>query len=414
MFELGKLMYEQGVRGEQNADNKALSRFSAIDCIQCCGNKKYKTYQAAKAKWDRLIAEDSDFKDELLSLTVTFKVIHHTNGTSFEAPGMTLIGIKILLFILGGEVAMEFRRTVDMFFTRFIAGDESLVAEIRANAANNSIMHKTFREVLQLEPMQNASASNDEQEVVKRPLDTLLGKRTLETDNDFELVDKQLTLHERAFELQQKMMQYKYDDQQKAIELQKKKDLTELEVKKAQEEVQLALKKAQEEVQLALKERKKYADEWGKRGLREKDIELQERQLKLQIEMRDNGIQMPQQATAAKPQKQSPPVSNRPASAANMPPPPSKEKIAAASTAPTPTKEKAAAASAAPTPAKEKAAAASAAPTPPKDKARPVAKGKRKPSSCAKDKSAPDGEGGTNSIRSFFVTITPATVTSEK
>ena len=310
MFELEKLMYEQGVRGEQNADNQALSKFSAIDCIQRSATKKM-SQQAAKAKWDRLIAEDSEFKDELLSQTVIFKVRHHSNGTFFETPGMTFVGIKILLFILGGDVAMEFRRTVDILFTRFIAGDESLVAEIRANAANNSIMHKTFREALQLEPMRNASASNDEQEVVKSPLDTLLGKRTLETDNDFELVDKQLTLHERAFELQQKMMQHKYDE----IELQKKKAMTELEVKKAQEEMQLALK-----------ERKKYPDEWGKRGLREKDIELQERTFRLSMEMRNNNIQMPQQDTTAKAQKQSPPVSNRPVSAADMPSSLSKEK----------------------------------------------------------------------------------------
>lgn len=56
-------------------------------------------------------------------------------------------------------------------------------------------------------------------------------------------------------------------------------------------------------------------------------------------------------------------------------------------------------------PAEEKGAAASAAPTPAKDNARPAAKRKRKPSSCAKDKSAPAGEGGTNSIRRYLVTI---------
>ena len=306
MLELVKLMADEGVRGEPNADNPALSPFAVIDCIQHSTNKKDKTYAAAKSKWDRLVADDSEYKDELLSLTVMIKVRHHTNGTFFETPAMTVIGLKILMFILGGKVAAEFRRTVDIFFTRFIAGDESLVVEIRANAANNSIIHKTFRSALQLEPMRNASASNDEQEVVKRPLDTLLGKRTLETDDDFHLVDKQLTLHERAFELQQKMMQYKYDDQQKAIELQKKKELAALDVKKAQEESQLALK-----------ERKKYPDQWGQLALREKQIELQERQFKLNVEMRDKNIQMPQKATTAKAQKPSPPPSKEKAPAAS-------------------------------------------------------------------------------------------------
>ncbi len=308
MLELVKLMADEGVRGEPNADNPALSLFSTIDSIQHSANKKDKTYTTAKKKWDRLVAEDSEFKDELLSQTVMIKVCNSSNGMLIETPAMTVIGLKILLFILGGKVAMEFRRTVDIFFTRFIAGDESLVAEIRANAANNSIIHKTFREALELEPIQNACVSNDDQQVVKRPLDAMLGKRPLETDNDFELVDKQLTLHERAFELQQKMMQHKYDDQQKAIELQTKKDLA----------------------QLALKERKKYPDQWGQLALREKQIELQERQFKLNVEMRGKNIQMPQKATAAKAQKPSPPPSKEKAPAAsapNMPP----EKAPAAS-----------------------------------------------------------------------------------
>jgi hypothetical protein len=329
MSELAKLMAEQGVRGEPNADNPALSKFSVIDCIRHCATKKYKTYSAAKAKWDRLIAEDSDYRDEILKQTITIKVRHPTNGMLFETPGMTFIGLKILLFILGGTVAMEFRRTVDILFTRFIAGDESLVAEIRANATNNSIMHQTFRHALQMEPMQIASASNDDQQVVKRPLDRLLGKRPLETDDDVQLVDKQLTIHERAFEVHQKIEYGK-------IELQKKKELAELDVKKAQEEVQLALK-----------ERKKYADQWGQLGLREKQIELQERQFKLNVEMRDKNIQMPQKATATKAQKPFPPPSKEKApyaSAPNMPPPPSKEKAPSASAPnmpPTPSKEKA-------------------------------------------------------------------------
>jgi hypothetical protein len=328
MIELVKLMADEGVRGELNDDNPALSLFSTIDCIQHSANKKDKTQKAAKAKWDRLVAEDSEFKDELLSQTVMMKVHNISNGILIETPAMTVIGLKILLFILGGKVAMEFRRTVDSFFTRFIAGDESLVKEIRANAANNSIMHKTFREALQLEPMQNASASNDGQEVVKRPLDRLLGKRPLETDDDVQLVDKALTIHERAFEVHQKIEYGK-------IELHTKKELAELDVKKAKDMAELDVKKAKDMAELALKERKKYADQWGQLGLREKQIELQERQFKLNVEMRDKNIQMSQKATATKTQKPFPPPSKEKAPAAsapNMPPPPSKEKAPAAST----------------------------------------------------------------------------------
>jgi hypothetical protein len=151
-----------------------------------------------------------------------------------------------------------------------------------------------------------------------------------------QLVDKALTLHERAFEVHQKIEHGK-------IELQKKKELAELDVKKAQEEVQLALR-----------ERKKYPDQWGQLGLRQKQIELQERQFKLNVEMRDKNIQMPQKTTTyTKSQKLSPPTSNRPVSAANMPSPSSKEK--APEQRPPSSKEKTAGASVAPTPVKEKA-----------------------------------------------------------
>ena len=66
-----------------------------------------------------------------------------TNCYYFQFPGqgqkstpcMTLRGLQRLLMILGGKVAAEFREIVEGVFTRYVAGDTSLIEEVRDNAA---------------------------------------------------------------------------------------------------------------------------------------------------------------------------------------------------------------------------------------------------------------------------------------
>ena len=48
---------------------------------------------------------------------------------------MTIRGLQRLLMILGGKVAAEFREIVESVFTRYTAGDTSLIEEVRDNAA---------------------------------------------------------------------------------------------------------------------------------------------------------------------------------------------------------------------------------------------------------------------------------------
>ena len=49
---------------------------------------------------------------------------------------MTLEGLQGLLVILGGKVAADFRQIVEGTFTRYMAGDTSMIEEIRSNAAS--------------------------------------------------------------------------------------------------------------------------------------------------------------------------------------------------------------------------------------------------------------------------------------
>ena len=53
-------------------------------------------------------------------------------------PCMTIRGLQRLLMILGGKVAAEYREIVEGVFTRYMAGDTSLIEEVRANAASDA------------------------------------------------------------------------------------------------------------------------------------------------------------------------------------------------------------------------------------------------------------------------------------
>ena len=52
-----------------------------------------------------------------------------------STPCMTIRGLQRLLMILGRKVAAEFREIVEGVFTRYMAGDTSLIEEVRDNAA---------------------------------------------------------------------------------------------------------------------------------------------------------------------------------------------------------------------------------------------------------------------------------------
>ena len=84
-----------------------------------------------------------------------------TNCQDFRFPGqgqkstpcMTIRGLQRLLMILGGKVASEFREIVEGVFTRYMAGDTSLIEEVRANAASDALGNVMARKALEMEPV---------------------------------------------------------------------------------------------------------------------------------------------------------------------------------------------------------------------------------------------------------------------
>jgi hypothetical protein len=120
-----------------------------------------------KMTWKRLIAEDSEFKAEIKFTMVYLKLqnvtlsnlklqnvtLSNTKKRRFrQTPVMTLEGLQGLLVILGGKVAADFRQIVEGTFTRYMAGDTSMIEEIRSNAASSAPIHQAYRQALAQEP----------------------------------------------------------------------------------------------------------------------------------------------------------------------------------------------------------------------------------------------------------------------
>jgi hypothetical protein len=66
---------------------------------------------------------------------------------------MTIRALQRLLMILGGKVAADFRAIVEGTFTRVMAGDQSLIEVINANAASTAPLQQAYRSALEQEPV---------------------------------------------------------------------------------------------------------------------------------------------------------------------------------------------------------------------------------------------------------------------
>jgi hypothetical protein len=111
---------------------------------------------------------------------------------------MTLQGLQRLLVILGGKVAAEFRTIVLGVFTRYMAGDRSMIEEIHANAVSTAPIHQAYRQALAQEPVLDAAGT-------KRQLELEMEERLVA------LAEKKQALEERksrmGVDLQEKNMQ---------------------------------------------------------------------------------------------------------------------------------------------------------------------------------------------------------------
>ena len=104
---------------------------------------------------------------------------------------MTVRYLQRLLMILGGKVAAEYRALVESTFTRVMAGDQSLIEVINANAASDAPVQQAYRAALAQEP---AAPVLDELCGVKR-------REREEMEQDLELEERRIRIEETRLRL---------------------------------------------------------------------------------------------------------------------------------------------------------------------------------------------------------------------
>jgi hypothetical protein len=138
--------------------------FSVFDFINfACEKDPKSTY--AKVTFLRLNENGSEYAKEVVTSCNHFKFPGQGQRLT---PCMTLRGLQRLLMILGGKVAAEYRAIAEGIFTRYIGGDPSLFAEIRANAASHAPVHQAFRAALQQEPVTGKRREMEDLDISER------------------------------------------------------------------------------------------------------------------------------------------------------------------------------------------------------------------------------------------------------
>jgi hypothetical protein len=209
-----KLTADATVRATINAQGQhVVSVYDVMDLA--CPNKGDSW---TKMTWKRLIADDSEFKDEIKFTMeylkyqgVTYKEIRSLNAQGVtlsnakkrrfrKTPVMTLPEIQRLLMILGGRVAAEFRQIVLSVFNRYMAGDRSMLQEIEANAVSDAPIHQAYRQVLAQEPVTGTTATTHMIDHDEALFNLELHERQMA------LYERHMTLHERSWTLYEKSM----------------------------------------------------------------------------------------------------------------------------------------------------------------------------------------------------------------
>ena len=108
------------------------------------------TGATARKEFGRLTKDGSDHKEEI---EASCRSLHFPGQRGPGTPCMTIRGLQRLLMILGGKVAAEFRKIIEGTFTRVMAGDQSLIEVINANAASQEPVQQAYRDALAQEPV---------------------------------------------------------------------------------------------------------------------------------------------------------------------------------------------------------------------------------------------------------------------
>ena len=194
-----RLATDATVRAKKISDSQVFSVFDVMNLVYPTMSDSWKN-----KKW-KTLTENSEFKDELEFTEEYLKyqdedvTSNNTKKRRFrKTPVMTIQGLQRLLLILGGKHAAEFRTIVLGVFTRYMAGDRTMLEEIHSNAVSDAPIHQAYRQALAQEPV----------------VDTAGAKRQLDREDmlfELEIQERKLALEERksrmGVELQEKNLQ---------------------------------------------------------------------------------------------------------------------------------------------------------------------------------------------------------------
>jgi hypothetical protein len=196
-----RLAGDATVRGATTTEG--IQVFSAYDCMAlvCQKNESY-----ARMTWSRLISDKSKYKDELEALVYSATFCTGVQNNRYDTPAMTLRGLQRLVQILGDKVAADFRVLVVGTFTRFQAGDTSMIEEIHSNAASSAPIHQAYRQALAQEPVVDEAGT----------------KRQLEREDalfELEIQERNLAIHERKLALEERKSRMGVELQEKNLQV---------------------------------------------------------------------------------------------------------------------------------------------------------------------------------------------------
>lgn len=178
------------VRGKMQEGNAQYSVYDFMTHVCKYGDNG----NAARKEFCRLIQDGSEYKQEVAAMCHYLKF---PGKGQKDTPCMTIRGLQRLLLILGRKVAAEFREIVEGTFTRVMAGDQSLVEVINANAASNAPVQQAYRQALAQEPVAPA-------------LDEFCLKRKRDQEDrlfEIELAERTVKLEREQLQLQNEKLQ---------------------------------------------------------------------------------------------------------------------------------------------------------------------------------------------------------------
>lgn len=183
------------VRGMIGPDGMQV--FSVYDFLTIsCGYES--SGATARKEFQRLTKDGSEYQREVVALCHYCKF---PGARQRDTPCMTIRGLQRLLMIQGGKVAAEYREIIEGTFTRVMAGDQSLIEVINANAASQEPVQQAYRAALAQEP-------------VAPVLDDYCPNRKREREDrlfDMEMAERKLELVKLEQEVQEKRIKNFHD-----------------------------------------------------------------------------------------------------------------------------------------------------------------------------------------------------------